>query len=254
MPGIRLWPLYIETEQPHPLVPREFNYIRCVSTTGSAADLHRPLDLDRPLRADAARNRELILQTARKCFAERGLSVTLNDIAHEAGVGVGTVYRRFADKDSLIEALLAAKFEALNAAAARAAEESDPRESLRLYLMGVFAFRARDRALADAIVRAGKARPSVMHERDRLEQQVAEIIRRARDAGVVRPGFDARDLPILTTMVGAVADATRNHDADAWKRYAQVLVDGLLPQASQEPMTGVPLDRDALERSMQPQP
>jgi hypothetical protein len=93
-----------------------------------------------------------------------------------------------------------------------------------------------------------------MHERDRLEQQVAEIIRRARDAGVVRPGFDARDLPILTTMVGAVADATRNHDADAWKRYAQVLVDGLLPQASQEPMTGVPLDRDALERSMQPQP
>lgn len=210
-------------------------------------------DLDRPLRADAARNRELILQTARKCFAERGLSVTLNDIAHEAGVGVGTVYRRFADKDSLIEALLATKFEALNAAATIAAEELDPRESLRVYLMGVFAFRARDRALADAIVRAGKARPSVLQERDRLEQQVSVIIARARAAGVVRDGFDYRDIPLLTTMIGAVADATREHDPDAWRRYAQLLVDGVLPPAEPERMLGEPLDRGVIQLALQPQ-
>jgi AcrR family transcriptional regulator len=207
-------------------------------------------DLDRPLRADAARNRELILQTARKCFAERGLSVTLNDIAHEAGVGVGTVYRRFADKDSLIEALLATKFDAMNAAAARAAEEIDPRESLRLYLMGVFEFRARDRALADTIVRAGKSRPSIVHERDRLETQVSEIIGRARDAGVVRAGFDYRDLPMLTAMIGAVADATRAHDADAWRRYAQVVIDGVLPQPDPDGMVGTPLDRETIERAL----
>jgi AcrR family transcriptional regulator len=222
-----------------------FNYIRGVSTTDHA-------DLDRPLRADAARNRELILQTARKCFAERGLSVTLNDIAHEAGVGVGTVYRRFADKDSLIEALLATKFEALNAAATIAAEELDPRESLRVYLMGVFAFRARDRALADAIVRAGKARPSVLQERDRLEQQVSVIIDRARTAGVVRDGFDSRDIPLLTTMIGAVADATREHDPDAWRRYAQLLVDGVLPPAEPEHMLGEPLDRGVIQLALQP--
>ncbi len=209
-------------------------------------------DVERPLRADAARNRELILQTARRCFAERGISVTLNDIAHEAGVGVGTVYRRFADKDSLIEALLAAKFEALNEAAARAAAESDPREALRVYLMGVFAFRARDRALADAIVRAGKGRPSIARERDRLEDQVDRIIRRAKDAGVVRAGFDYRDLPMLTTMLGAVADATRDADPEAWQRYAQVLVDGVMPPSTPDDMVGTPLDRGALERAMQP--
>lgn len=209
-------------------------------------------DGDRPLRADAARNRELILQTARRCFAERGLSVTLNDIAHEAGVGVGTVYRRFADKDSLIEALLATKFDALNDAAARAAQEIEPREALRVYLMGVFEFRARDRALADAIVRAGRGRPSIVHERDRLESQVDEIIRRARDAGAVRPGFDARDLPMLTQMLGAVADTTRDTDADAWRRYAQVLIDGVMPPLHADAMLGEPLDRDALERAMQP--
>ncbi|MFJ3382035.1 TetR/AcrR family transcriptional regulator [Curtobacterium sp. NPDC090217] len=211
-------------------------------------------ELERPLRADAARNRELILQTARKCFAERGLSVTLNDIAHEAGVGVGTVYRRFADKDSLIEALLATKFDAMNAAAARAAEEIDPRESLRLYLMGVFEFRARDRALADAIVRAGKGRPSIVQERDRLESQVSEIIRRAHDAGVVRVGFDYRDLPMLTTMVGAVADATRAHDPNAWRRYAEVLIEGVLPQhVDDHRMLGEPLDRESIERALHAQ-
>ncbi|MBT2501555.1 TetR/AcrR family transcriptional regulator [Curtobacterium sp. ISL-83] len=209
-------------------------------------------EFERPLRADAARNRELILQTARKCFAERGITVTLNDIAHEAGVGVGTVYRRFADKDSLIEALLATKFEAMNAAAARAADEADPREALRVYLMGVFEFRARDRALADAIVRAGKARPSIVHERDRLELQVTEIIRRASEAGVVRAGFSYRDLPMLTTMLGAVADATRDTDKDAWRRYAHVLIDGVIPPVDTDAMIGTPLGREALERAMQP--
>jgi AcrR family transcriptional regulator len=219
-----------------------------VSTTDQHADL------ERPLRADAARNRELILQTARKCFAERGLSVTLNDIAHEAGVGVGTVYRRFADKDSLIEALLATKFEAMNTAAERAAEEIDPREALRLYLMGVFEFRARDRALADAIIRAGKARPSIVQERDRLERQVTAIISRARDAGVVRDGFDYRDLPMLTTMIGSVADATRAYDPDAWRRYAKVVIDGVLPPTGPDGMLGDPLDRATLERALHAQP
>lgn len=210
-------------------------------------------DLERPLRADAARNRELILQTARKCFAERGLSVTLNDIAHEAGVGVGTVYRRFADKDSLIEALLATKFEAMNEAAARAADEIDPREALRVYLMGVFEFRARDRALADAIVRAGKARPSIVQERDRLETQVNAIIERAETAGVVRAGFDYRDLPMLTSMVGAVADSTRAHDPNAWRRYAEVLIEGVLPGGTEAPMLGTPLDRESIERALHAQ-
>ena len=217
-----------------------------MSTTDSA-------ELERPLRADAARNRELILQTARKCFAERGLSVTLNDIAHEAGVGVGTVYRRFADKDSLIEALLATKFEAMNDAAARAADETDPREALRVYLMGVFEFRARDRALADAIVRAGKSRPSIVHERDRLESQVSEIIGRASAAGVVRAGFDYRDLPMLTTMVGSVADATRAHDPNAWRRYAELVIEGVLPGGTEAPMLGAPLDRESIERAFQDQ-
>src|SRR6058998_191476 len=60
---------------------------------------------DHPLRKDAERNRQRILDAARELFAERGLGVTLNDVAHHAGVGVGTVYRRFPDKEVLIDTL-----------------------------------------------------------------------------------------------------------------------------------------------------
>ena len=71
---------------------------------------------ERPLRRDAARNRERILAAAGEVFATRGLEVTLDDIAHHAGVGVGTVYRRFHDKEQLIDALFDDRMEAIVAA------------------------------------------------------------------------------------------------------------------------------------------
>ena len=77
---------------------------------------------ERPLRRDAERNRQRILDAARELFTERGLAVTLNDIAHHAGVGVGTVYRRFPDRVQLIEALFEQRLEQIRelAEAARA--------------------------------------------------------------------------------------------------------------------------------------
>ncbi len=73
---------------------------------------------DKPLRRDAERNRQRILDAARELFAEHGLGVTLNDIAHHAGVGVGTVYRRFPDKAQLIEELFEQRLEDLVSLAA----------------------------------------------------------------------------------------------------------------------------------------
>src|ERR1044072_6861855 len=73
---------------------------------------------DRPLRKDAERNRLRILDAAGELFAQRGLGVTLDDIARHAGVGVGTVYRRFADKELLIDALFEQRLESLCALAA----------------------------------------------------------------------------------------------------------------------------------------
>ncbi|WP_066514496.1 TetR/AcrR family transcriptional regulator [Curtobacterium ammoniigenes] len=202
----------------------------------------------RPERADAARNRERILETAKRLFAEQGIGVTLNDIAKAAGVGVGTVYRKYPDKAALIEALVAAKFAALTDIADRALAETDPRTALRTYLRGAIALRARDRAIADVIVRAAKGTPAVVRERTRLDAVVTALVQRASDAGVIRPGFDARDLPMLTLMVGAVADRARGCDAAIWPRYAELIIDAVCPPADARAMVGEPLDMAEMER------
>jgi AcrR family transcriptional regulator len=209
-------------------------------------------DGDRPERADAARNRELILATARRLFAERGISVTLNDIAHEAGVGVGTVYRKFEDKDALVDALIAAKFSALIGMADRALAEPSPREALRGYLLGTLELRASDRALAEVIVRARRATPAIVHERNRLNEAVGILVDRAREAGVLRDGFSAQDIPIVSLMVGVVADRTRECAPDAWRRYAQMVVDGICPPEHVGPLCGRVLDERGIELAMHP--
>jgi AcrR family transcriptional regulator len=203
----------------------------------------------RPLRADALRNRERILDTARRLFAERGLGVTLNDVAHEAGVGVGTVYRRFPDKTTLIDALLSAKFDALSMLARRAAACPTARQAMREYLFGAVELRAGDRALAEVIVRAHTTSDTVRGQRDRLEEQVGALIEWAEQEGVLRAGFAARDVPMLVVMVGAVADRTSGCGSEVWRRYAQIVVDGVCPPVVEERLTGHALGRAELERA-----
>src|SRR3954453_3469626 len=89
--------------------------------------------LPRALRKDAALNRERLLAAARELFAERGLNVTLNEIAHHAGVGVGTAYRRFANKDEVIEALYDESLEEVAAGVNQALAEPDAWRGLVLY-------------------------------------------------------------------------------------------------------------------------
>src|SRR3954449_3588203 len=93
-----------------------------------------PVSTTRPLRKDAARNRERLLNAARELFAERGLNVTLNDIAHHAGLGVGTAYRRFANKDEVIEALYDESLAEVAAMAHRALAEPDAWRGLVYYM------------------------------------------------------------------------------------------------------------------------
>src|ERR1700754_1434289 len=95
----------------------------------------QPELVDRPLRKDAERNRQRILTAAGELFAERGLCVTLDDVAHHAGVGVGTVYRRFPDKAELIDALFAQRMQAMCEIAEEALEVPDPWDGLVFYFV-----------------------------------------------------------------------------------------------------------------------
>src|SRR5688500_1594373 len=95
------------------------------------------MSIPRPLRADAERNRARILAAAAEVFAERGLDVSLDDIAAHAGVGVGTVYRRFPDKDALIDALFEDKIDRVVALADDALEIEDPWEGFTTFMRGM---------------------------------------------------------------------------------------------------------------------
>src|SRR3954465_15112387 len=113
---------------------------------------------DRPLRADAERNRQRILAAAASVFADRGLEVSLDDIAAAAGVGVGTVYRRFPDKDALIHALFEKKIAALEELTQDALAMEDPWEGFIHFMRGMSRSHAKDRGLKECIFSADRGR------------------------------------------------------------------------------------------------
>jgi AcrR family transcriptional regulator len=208
----------------------------------------------RPLRADAERNRRLILDVAARVFAERGLGATLNDIAHEAGLGVGTVYRRFADKQAIVDALFDAKFSTLVDLARQARDAPSAGEGLRAYIWGAAEARTRDRGLAQVLAGAGTPGEEAEIKRRMLHGLVDDLVTRAQAEGSVRPDLAAADVPMFMLMIGAVADGTRGMVDDAWQRYARLLLDGLAPSASTEPLTCPPLRLDQVSVALQRRP
>lgn len=180
----------------------------------------------RPLRADAERNRQLILRTAERMFAQRGAPVPLNEIAHEAALGVGTVYRRFPDLQALVHALFVERFTVILKLAALASEQSDPARALRYYLLEAAQLRAEDQALDVILAHADIESKPLAQMRDDLALLIDGLVERATAAGDVRGDFASADVYAFLIMVGAVADRTHHIAPDAWRRYAEALLIG----------------------------
>lgn len=198
----------------------------------------------RRLRADAARNLALVLEAARRLFAERGLEVTLHDVAEAAGVGVGTVYRRFEDKDALLGALVEDKFHTLVDLAERCAALPTGRQALHAYLLGAMELRAGDRSLSTDVLRAAPFTAAAAARRADLTAVVTGVVDRARAEGAVREGFVPADVPAVTSMIGSLADRTRTAAPGAWRRYGFLLADAVCPlEAGPAGMTGEPLEQ-----------
>jgi AcrR family transcriptional regulator len=182
---------------------------------------------ERPLRRDAQRNRERILVAAGELFALRGIGVSLNDIAHHAGVGVGTVYRHFPDRDKLIETLFQARAEEMVSVLQAGLADGDPWQGLVTSLERVLEMQAADRALRDLVHDSAAGFERVMRLRERLLPMGEALVARARAAGTVRPDIAAADLPLIQIMVGAVIDAGREVDPGLWRRYLALLLRGI---------------------------
>lgn len=187
------------------------------------------------LRSDAAANRERLLTAGRELFARHGLTVTLNDVAHHAGVGVGTAYRRFANKAELIDAILERQNDELEEILRAALAEDDAWAGLVLYLERSLALQARDRGMAQIF--AGRhSRPEQYDEsRDRIAPLVNRVAERARESGQLRPDATGTDLIFLQIAFTAVANVAqdgpsldgRDDVGRLYERYLRIALDGL---------------------------
>jgi len=195
---------------------------RMSSETGAEVFVDEPAATERPMRADARRNRERILAAARTCFAEHGLDAQVDDVAATAGVGVGTVYRHFPTKDALIEALADEHFSWLAERARAALEEPDAWTALHDFLWAAGRHKQHDQALAEVLAAAPAEVRSAVIGRTRLDAAVAALVERAQSAGAVRADAQPADVGMLMCALGHV----RAMGMD-WERYLRIVIDGL---------------------------
>jgi AcrR family transcriptional regulator len=200
----------------------------------------------RPLRKDAARNRALLIQAACEVFAERGLEASLDDVAHHAGVGVGTAYRHFANKYELAQAIFAEAIDQIVELAERSAAADDPWAGIVAFLEGTAEAQTADRGLREVIM--GVHDPDHMEVvGDRLTDPLRTMVERAKAVGVVRPDIEATDLGIVLLMLCTVADVTADASPDLWRRYLPMMLDGL--QAGSD-LPVPPVADDVLRKAM----
>jgi AcrR family transcriptional regulator len=204
----------------------------------------------RPLRADALRNRAKILQAAAEVFAERGLEVTLDDIAHHAGVGVGTVYRRFADREALIEALFDDRMKGMLAQMRAALEDADPWHGLLGFVERTCALLASDRGMRQVMLSSTYGHGEIAQCRDEFGAVGAELVARVKATGVLRPDFEVTDILVLFLLVGTVADFAGEVAPGLWRRYFDIMVDGMRAQPGGSGPLPAALDDKKLNAAM----
>ncbi|MEV7865822.1 helix-turn-helix domain-containing protein [Streptomyces sp. NPDC088124] len=192
----------------------------------------------RPLRADAERNRRRIIAAAQQVFARRGLDVTLDDIAHHAGVGVGTIYRRFANREELIEAIFDTEIQRVIGIAEEALTHEDPWDGLvHFFTMSSQDF-ADDRGLREVLMVGTHGKDRVAAARERLSPAVGAVMERAQRDGSLRGDIEVTDFPLIQIMLGAATQLTHAVSPDLWQRYLTLILDSL--RTSREAPTPLP--------------
>jgi AcrR family transcriptional regulator len=186
---------------------------------------------ERPLRADARRNREKVLTAARAAFSEQGREAQMDDVARRAGVGVGTVYRHFPTKEALIEALMVDSFQIIAAQARAALAVEDPWEAFTSVLWRGAETMAADRALSEVFASIPGAMESAMPTVGGLVESMTELMRRAQEAGVLRADAMVDDVPMLMCGIGSATKKEHRCEA-SWRRHLTIVLDGLRAPAA----------------------
>jgi AcrR family transcriptional regulator len=205
----------------------------------------------RPLRRDAERNRQRILKAASEVFNERGLDVSLDEIARYAGVGVGTVYRRFRTKEELIEALFMDRLDSVAATADEAYAAPDAWCGLVSFMERMAELMAGNLGLRQMLMFATYGRDLVAVARQRNEPLVQRLVERAQAAGQLRADIQQTDIPFIVFMLTDAAHLAYAANPGIWRRYLTLILDGMQP--GREDVTPLPVAAmrpDEMEKSM----
>jgi AcrR family transcriptional regulator len=179
----------------------------------------------RPLRADAKLNREKILGAAAELFAERGLSVPLEDIAARAGVGVATLYRRFPSRSDLAAAAFERNISRYTEAVDRALANPRARDGFETLVFELCELQASDAGLRDLLTTAFPANSAVEGRTAEAVGKVKELIGRAQDEGSLRRDVVVADVVVLLLANAGVLRATSEAAPEASRRFAAVILD-----------------------------
>lgn len=182
-------------------------------------------------RADALRNRDKLIQVARVAFAATSDTVSLEGIAREAGVGIGTLYRHFPTREALVEAVYAAELDDVTGSVATLLEELPPDAALRAWMQHYATFVATKRGMAETL-RAGWAsgRIATPSTRERITAAIATILARGAEAGSLRADVEPEDITAM--LLGIFLSTAASSTPEQTERLLDLVMDALRPRTN----------------------
>lgn len=190
------------------------------------------------------------MAAARELFAERGLEISLDDVAERAGVGVGTVYRRFANKKELIVEVFTQEMGEIVVQAEAACEHPDPWEGLVEFFEYACNHFAANRGFSEIVLELDDQIERFRVLRERMQPPLTRLVERARETGALHPDVEPTDLFALVHMVDGFAEFCRPVAPETWRRYMAVALNGVRGDGGRRlPMCEPPLTEEQVEQA-----
>lgn len=177
-----------------------------------------------------------MLTAARELFAVKGMEASLNDVARHAGVGVGTVYRRFATKEELVEAIFESGVDEVVCLAEAALRHEDSWDGFVWFVERQCRLTATDRGLREIVYGKASGGHRVQRVRERLAPLMRKLVERAQRDGYLRPDVESTDMPVIALLAGAVGEWAGGVDQGLWRRYVELVLEGMRCRPDQRPL------------------
>ncbi|MER7678216.1 TetR/AcrR family transcriptional regulator [Streptomyces sp. NPDC096934] len=203
----------------------------------------------KPLRRDAQRNRDAIVAAARTAFSEQGLGASLEGVAREAGVAIGTLYRHFPTRLDLVETLFDAKYTELLAAAEEAAAMDDAWEGFCSYLEKLCQLQACDRAFNGLVSARLPLHVAGREMYERAKELCTQVMHNAQEQGVLRADVTAQDIAFVIWSQAGIIQATRTVAPQAWRRHLHLMLDAFRAEGAR-PLPEPPLTSEQVNQTL----